>query len=176
MAFSGWTPEQITGFVTAVGTVVAALAAIASAIFALVAVRTQRAALVPRIKVTHSMSMPVTGGIGRNLAGSTMGDPWFSITVHNDGLVPVTVRNVGLSFADGGTAPFIRAPWPGTDDLPKPLAAGEEATFYLEELRKVAQVHVEHGGATWATAKIGGSMEYHGERIEKAWLDGWAKA
>jgi hypothetical protein len=170
-----WTSEQIAAVVTAVATLVAAIAAVASAIFALVAVRAQRAAQEPHVAVSHSMAMPIVGGVGRNLAGSTLGDPWFAITVHNDSQVPVTVRNVALTFTDGGTAPFIRPPWPGADELPKPLAPGEEATFYLDELRNVAQVHVEHRGAKWATAKIGGSVEFYGERIDRKWLDGWAK-
>jgi hypothetical protein len=171
-----WTPEQIAVVVTAIATLVAALAAVASAVFALVAVRAQRATQQPHIAVTHSMVMPVVGGMGRNLAGSTLGDPWFAITVHNDGLMSVTVRNVALAFADGGSTPFIRPPWPGVDELPKPLAPDEEATFYLDELRNIAQVHIEHGGAKWATAKLGGKAEFHGEPIDRKWLDGWAKS
>lgn len=82
-------------------------------------------------------------------------------------------RNVALEMNDGGNAPFIRPPWPGADELPKTLASGDEATFYLDELRKVAEVHAEHGGAKWVTAKIGGGIEFHGEPIDRKWLDGW---
>lgn len=169
-----WTPEQIAIVSSAIAALIGAIAAVASAIFAGVAVRAQRRAYHPHLSVTHGNVMPVYGAPSRNLAGSTLGEPWFVIVVHNDGLMPVTVTSVGLALGDGGSAPFIRPPWPGADELPKTIPPGDEATFYLDELRKVAQVHVEHGGAKWVTAKIGGGIEFHGERIKKAWLDGWA--
>jgi len=97
------------------------------------------------------------------------------IVVHNDGLLPITVHSVGLAFENGGSAPFMRPPWPGADELLKTIPPGDEATFYLDELRKIAEVHDEHGGAKWATAKIGGGVEFHGPRIKKKWLDGWAR-
>ena len=173
MLFEGWTPDQINDFLTASGTVVAAVAAVASALFALIAVRAQRAAQLAHVTVKHSTPIPVYGGTGRNLYGSVPGEVWFAIVVHNDGLIPVTVRNVALEFSDGGTAPFLAPPWPEADALPKTLAAGDEATFMLDELRKIAVVHAEHGGAKWVTVGIGGGVKFHGERIDRKWLDGW---
>lgn len=170
-----WTPEQIATVASAVAALIGAVAAVVSAIFAGIAVRAQRRLEHPHIRVRHGNVMPVYGGGGsRTLAGSALGDPWFVIVVHNDGVLPVTVKSAGLAFHDGGSAPFIRPPWPGADELPMLISPGDEATFYLDELRKIAHAHVEHRGAKWVTAKIGGSVEFHGERISKQWLDGWA--
>jgi hypothetical protein len=116
--------------------------------------------------------MPVFGMTGRSFAGSTLGDPWFAVEVLNEGIVAVTVTSVAIEFEDGGNAPFLSPPWPGADALPKRLEAGEEATFVIDELRKVAQVHAEHGGARRATAKCSG-REFYTETIKKTWLDGW---
>ncbi len=168
------TPEQIAIVASSVAALIGAIAAIASAIFAGVALRAQHRAQRPHLRVKHGNAMPVYGGMGRSLAGSTLGDPWFTIEVHNDGFMPVTVTSAGAAFEDGGSAPFIRPPWPGADELPKTLQAGEEATFYLDELAKVAEVHAEHGGARWAYAKIGGGVEFRSKRIDRKWLDGWA--
>lgn len=170
---SNWTPEQIAAVVAALATLIAALAAVVSALFAWIAVRAHRAAQRPHVRVTHTNVMPVWGGTGRYLEGSTLGDLWLAIEVHNDGLVPVTVTSAGVEFGDGGTAPFVRPPWPGGDSLPKRLDPGEEVTLWIDEVPKVAQVHVEHGGAQCVYAKIGGGVEFHGKPIKKAWLDGW---
>ena len=169
-----WTPEQIAIVASAIAALIGAVAAVASAIFAGVAVRAQRRAQSPHLRVSHANVMPVYGGGARSLAGSTLGDPWFAIEVHNDGLMPVTVKSVGVAFEDGGTAPFIRPPWPGADELPKELAAGDEATFYLDPLVNIAQVHADHR-AKWVFARLGGRVEFHGDRIDQKWLDGWAK-
>jgi hypothetical protein len=172
---ANWTPEQIALVATAIATAIAAAAAVASAVFALIAIRAQRAAQRPHVTVKHGNGMPVFGGVGRYLSGSTLGDPWFFIEVHNDGLMPVSVQMVAIRLADGGSVPYIRPPWPGAAELAKPMAPGDEATFYMDELRKIAAVHVEHGGAMYAFAKIGGGIEFRGKRIDKKWLDGWAK-
>jgi hypothetical protein len=174
--FEGWTPEQVATGASAIAALIGAIAAIASAVFAGIAVRAQRRAFEPRISVKHATPIPVWGGSGRNLFGSKLGEPWFAIVVHNDGAVPVTVRHAALSFRDGGTAPFMGPPWTGADSLPKTLAPGDEATFYLDELRKVAKVHAEHGGAKWVTAKLGGGVEFHGDAMNGKWLDGWVKS
>ena len=170
-----WTSEQIAIVASAIAALIGAVAAVASAIFAGVAVRAQRRSHELHLKVSHGNVMPVYGGGPRTLAGSTLGDPWFVIVVHNDSLLPVTVNSVGLAFGDGGSAPFIRPPWPGADELPKTISPGDEATFYLDVLRKIAEVHAEHGGAKWVTAKIGGGVEFHGDRVDQKWLDGWVK-
>lgn len=163
-----WTPEQIAAVLTAVGTLVAAVAAVASAIFALIAVRAQRSAQRPSVKVSHSSPMPVFG--------DELADPWFAIIVHNDGLLPVVVNSANLNFNSNETAPFFGPPAAlgGIGDrLPKRLEAGEEATLWLAPLREIAVAHKEHGGAKWATATIAGGREFHGDQIKKSWLDGW---
>lgn len=170
-----WTPEQIATVASAIAALIGAVAAIVSAIFAGIAVRAQRRAQRPHIRVTHGSPMPVFGGVGRYLDGSRVGEPWFTITVHNDGLMPVTVRSVALILNDRGSAPYLRPPWPGGDVLGATIAPGEEATYFLDELRKIAQVHAEHGGAKWAKATIGGNAEFHGKHIDRRWLDGWAR-
>jgi hypothetical protein len=168
-----WTPEQIATVASAIAALIGAIAAVVSAIFAGVAIRTQRRQSMPHVRVTHGTGFPVHGGVGRNLAGSTLGVPWFIITVHNDGLIPVTVRSVGLEMNDGGSAPFIRPPWPGADELPKIIAPGDEATFYLDELPRIAQVHAEHGGARGATAKLVGRRSFmESESRGRGWTGG----
>ena len=167
-----WTPEQTAAVVTAVATLIAALAAVVSAVFAWIAVRSQRRDRLPHLKVSHSMLLPVFGGQPRTLAGSKLSDPWFVITAHNDSLMPATVQSAGLAFGNSGSAPFIQPPRPGLDTLPKTIAPGDEANFYLDELSKIAQAHVEHGGARWVTVKIGGGVEFRSEPIDKTWLDG----
>lgn len=168
----GWTPEQIAVVASAIAALIGAVAAVASAVFAGVALRAQHRAQNPHLQVSHSNAMPVWGGTGRNLAGSTLGDLWFAVEVYNDGLVPVSVKSVGIAFEDGGTAPFIRPPWPGVDELPKDLAPGDEATFFIDPVAKIAEVHAEHR-AKWVYVRLGGKVEFHGKRIDKAWLDGW---
>lgn len=168
------TPEQIAILASAIAALIGAIAAVASAIFAGIALRAQHRAQNPHLRVSHSSAMPVYGGGPRTLAGSTLGDLWFAIEVYNDGLVPVTVRSVGLAFEDGGTAPFLRPPWSGVDELPKPIAPGDQATFYLDPVARVAEVHAEHR-AKWVYARLGGGVEFHGDRIDQKWLDGWAK-
>jgi len=169
-----WTPEQIAIVASALAALIGAIAAVASAIFAGVALRAQHRAQNAHLRVSHANVMPVYGGGRRSLAGSTLGDLWFAIEVYNDGLIPVTVKSVGVAFEDGGSAPFLRSPWPEGDELPKDLAAGEEATFYLDPVVKVAEAHAEHR-AKWVYARLGGNVEFHGKRIDENWLDGWAK-
>jgi len=170
------TPEQGAILASSLAALIGAVAAVVSAIFAGVALRTQRRAQRPHVKVSHGNAIPIYGGSDRHLAGSTPGDPWFVIVVHNDGQLAVTVHSVGLAFEDGGSAPFMRPPWPGADELLRTISPGDEATFYVDELRNIAKVHDEHRCAKWATAKIGGGVEFHGARIEKKWLDGWARS
>jgi hypothetical protein len=169
------TPEQAAILASSIAALIGAVAAVASAAFAYVAVRAQRRAQELHVRVRHENVIPIYGGVGRNLAGSQPGELWFAILVHNDSLLPVTVKSVAVAFEDGGTAPFIRPAWPGADELPKAIAAGDDATFYLDEVRKIAEVHAEHRGAKWVTATIGGGAEFHGKRIDKKWLDGWGK-
>jgi hypothetical protein len=171
-----WTPEQVAAVLTAAGTLVAALAAVVSALFAILAVRTQRAAQRPHVRVRHTTPMPVWQPMPGSFQGSKLGDPWFVVTVHNDGLLPVTVNSAGLAFGSEGSAPFLGPPSAlgGVGDrLPKRLEPGEEAALYLDPLRMIAVAHAEHGGAKWVTATLAGGQEFHGPRIKKAWLDGW---
>jgi hypothetical protein len=170
-----WTPEQIALVATSLAAFIGAVAAVVSAMFAVISVRTQRRAQLPHVKVTHSTVLPVFDVQGRDLSRSKLGDPWFAITVLNDGLLPVTVRTAALVFDDGGSAPYLAPPWPGFDSLPKLLAPGDEATLWLDEMPKIAEVHAEHG-ARWVKANIGGDVEFHGKRIDRKWLDGWVKA
>lgn len=176
---SNWTPEQVAAVATAIGTLIASVAAVASAIFALIAVRAQRAGQRPHVRVKHSTPMPVYTPVPGSLTGSTVGDPWFVIVVHNDGLLPVTVNSARLVFnRDGESAPFIGPPMMlggAGDSLPKRLEPGDEASLYLASLRDVAQLQKEHGGARWAEATLAGGREFHGPKISRAWLDGWAK-
>ena len=170
------TPEQAAILASAIAALIGAIAAVASAVFAFIAVRAQRSAQRPHVRVTHSTPMPVWGGAPRSFAGSTLGDPYFVIEVHNDGLLPVTVNSANVTFGDGGNAPYL-GPHPVMrgDDLPKRLDPGDQATMPIDELRQIALVHVEHGGAKWVTVTLAGGAQFHGEPISKAWLDGWAK-
>lgn len=157
------TPEQIgvaALLVTAIGVGIAWLA-----------LRSQRRGQRPHLKVNATVGTPVYGMTGRSFAGSTLGATWFGIEVHNDGLMPVTVSGVGIRFRDGGHAPFISAPWPGADDLPKPLAPYESATFWVDEMPKVTEAHREHR-ADRAYARLGGTAEFTSKPIGR-WLDGW---
>lgn len=170
-----WTPEQIAAILSAAATLVAALAAVASALFARSAVNAQRDAQRPGVEVSHAVVMPTFGGLPRTMIGSKLGEAWLAIEVHNTGLVPVTITTAAIRFGDGGTAPFMGPPWAGMDALPKRLEPGEEVTLWIDELRKIALAHVEHGGAQHVVVKTGGGQERRGKPIDKAWLDGWAK-
>ncbi len=172
------TPSELAVLASAIAALIGAVAAVISAIFAGVAVRSQRAAQRPHVKVTHTTPMPVWSPVPGSFAGSALGDPFFCIVVHNDGLLPVTVNSAGLEFSNRTSAPFVGAPRAlgGIGDgLPKRLDPGEAATLYLDPLRQIAEAHVEQGGARWVTATLAGGREFHGPPISKSWLDGWAK-
>lgn len=172
-------PSEFAVLASSIAALIGAVAAVISAVFAGIAVRAQRRAQRQHVKVSHATPMPVWTPTPGTFAGSTVGDPWFCIVVHNDGLLPVTITSAALLFKNEGSAPYLGPPAALgriTDHLPKPLRPGEETTLYLDLLTRIATAHTEHGGAKWVTATLAGGAVFHGQRISRSWLDGWDKS
>jgi len=167
------TPEQIALVASAVAAAISAAAGVASAVFALVAIRTQRASTQPRVRVSHTTIVPTFGAPG--MPGASVGDAYFAIVVNNTGILPVTVSSAGLATTNGGTIPFIKSAIPGGGSLPARLEPGEEVMLVLDTMTRVANTHVEAGPAKWARVSLGSGASVHGPRVKSKWLAGWAK-
>jgi len=64
---------------------------------------------------------------------------------------------------------------PERTNLPKTLAASDEASSIWTNCARSPKSAPNTAGAKWVKASIGGGVEFRGKQINRKWLDGWAK-